>query len=341
MLARFDLLLPFLITIPEGEKFSIYQCNDEGYEIRIFPPIKTDVPVHRDDLSELLINGNPAYQANGLRIYFKKDSFDRRVEVECDPPYTLITRTVNSFLLKLRFVTRYSKIHPINPSSTSWHLRYLNDDESELEMKEGLVRGRGAKFFTFSWHVVNNDIWREIFELPLNYITPQWDNLLLDANAALPAIGPSVVLAATALEVFISYILNELSKNNSIPKDLWDWINKRDWWLQEPTTEERFDILLKVFLGVSLKENDALWKVFKDLKKARNSFVHEGVAKIGKNPISGEEAQKLLEKVSEIVKFIKDKLPKDLQWPEYKYSINVTAKKKIGFKTMGPTAFSA
>ena len=248
--------------------------------------MKTEHPVAQGVPDEILINRKPAFQANGLGIYFQKDSFDRRQEIECDPPYPLIARTINLFLLKLRFVTRYSKIHPINFPCISWHLQYLNDDKSELDKTEGLVRGRGAKTVALSWTALNNDIWERIFELPPDYIPPQWDTLLLDANETLPEIGPSVVLAETALEVFISHILNELSKNSSIPKDLWDWINDRNGRLNEPTNKEQFDILLKTLLGVSLKENNDLWESFKNLKKARNSFVHEGIAKIGQNPIS-------------------------------------------------------
>jgi len=167
MLARLDLLLPFTITIPEGEHFSIYQYTDEGYNIRIFPPIKIEPPVVQDDLNEILINGKPAFQANGLRIYFQKDNFDRRQGSECDPPHPLIARTINQFLLKLRFVTRGSKIRPINFPYTSWYLQYLNDDESELDKTEGLAKGRGGKTVTLSWTALNNDVWERIFELPL------------------------------------------------------------------------------------------------------------------------------------------------------------------------------
>jgi hypothetical protein len=321
MLARLDLLLPFTITIPEGENFSIYQYNDEGYNIRIFPPIKIEHLVAQDDLDEILINGKPALQAKGLSIYFQKDNFDRRQGSECDPPYPLIARTINQFLLKLRFVTRGSKIRPINFPYTSWHLQYLNDDESELDKTEGLVKGRGTKTIAFSWTALNNDVWEKIIELPPDYIPPQWDTL--------PEIGPSVVLAETALEVFISHILNELSKNSSIPKDLWDWINDRNGRLNEPTNKEQFDILLKTLLGISLKENNDLWESFTKLKKARNSFVHEGIPKIGQNPISEGEARELLVKANEIVIFIKNELPEDLRWPEYKHSIKVEAKKKV------------
>jgi len=53
------------------------------------------------------------------------------------------------------------------------------------------------------------------------------------------------------------------------------------------------------------------------------------VAKIGQNPISEGEALELLGKANEIIKFIKNELPEDLRWPEYKHSIKVEAKKKI------------
>ena len=330
MLAKLDLLLPFEITIPKEEHFSIYQYNDEGYNIRIFPPMKTKHSIAQDDSDEILINGKPTFQANNLRIYFQKDNFDRRQDSECDPPHPLIARTINSFLLKLRFVTRGSKICPITFPQTSWHLQYLNDDESELDKAEGLVKGRGAKTYNISWTLLDNDIWERIFELPPNYIPPQWDSLLLDANKALPEIGPSVVLAATALEVFISHILNELPKNDIISKDLWDWVNNRENWSKEPSPVEQFDILLKSFLGVSLKDNIDLWESFMNLKKARNSFVHEGIAEIGKKPITVEETQMLLVKANEIVRFIKNELPDELQWPEYKFQIQI--EKNINFK---------
>ena len=329
MLAKLDLLLPFKITIPDGEKFTIYPYNDEGYNICILPPMKHEHPAVQDDFDEVLINDKPTFQANGLRIYFQKDNFDRSHGCECDPSYPLIARTINQFLLKLRFVTRSSKIHPINFSKVSWYLRYLNDDKSEIHKTEGLFRGRGAKTATFSWTALNNDIWGNIFELQPDYIPPQWDSLLLDANEALPEIGPCVVLTLTALEVFISHVLNELPKNNIISNDLWNWVNNRNTRLQEPSTVEQYDILLGSLLGFSLKDNSDLWESFKNLKNARNSFVHEGVAKIGKKPITEEEAWKLLGKANEIVKFIKNELPDELQWPEYNFSIKIDAKTKM------------
>ena len=114
-----------------------------------------------------------------------------------------------------------------------------------------------------------------------------------------------------------------MPKDNIISKDLWKWVNNRENWLKEPAPIEQFDILLMSFLGVSLKDNNDLWGHFKNLKHARNSFVHEGIAKIGKKPITEEEARILIVKANEIVIFVKNELPEELQWPEYKFTMKV------------------
>jgi hypothetical protein len=235
MIARFYALLPYFLTIPEGERFTIYSYTDNGYEVRVYPPLKTDNPAQPDNVEDIQINGLPAFRANTLRIDFVKDSFDRRQGIECDPPYEFIRRTVNSLLSRLRFVTRGFQVKPLDFLQASHQIRYLNDDETELPSEEGLVRGHGAIGFHLSWTAVNAQIWDEIHQLSPYYIPPVWDDLLLDATHVLPEVGPSIVLAATALEVFISYILDELAKRSSVPQELWIWLTNRDGnWLKQP-----------------------------------------------------------------------------------------------------------
>ena len=153
--------------------------------------------------------------------------------------------------------------------------------------------------------------------------------LFLDAKAQFPEIGPSIVLAATALEVFISYVLNSIVVKSKIPLELWNWISDRDFWLKQPSEEEKYSILLKILLGISLKDNNELWEVFKNLKKARNSFVHGGIAKIGKETLDVKKAQKLIEKAREITLYIREHLPSEIQWPKYDYKFEVELLKKI------------
>lgn len=329
MIARLHVLLPFSIAVPEGEKFPIYKCCIDGYEMLIYPPKRSDKSKNGGAPDEIRINDMPAFQADVLHIDFHKDSFDRRIENACDPAEPLINSVINFFLSRLRFVTRASQIRLLDFPRVSWQLRYLNDDESEVERTEGLVRGRFGRRISISWVALNKDVWEAVHKLPSDYVPPHWDSLLLDAEAALPEIGPCLVLAATALEVFIAQILNQLAGGSSIPPELWTWINEREWPLKRPSTEEEFDGLLRILAGRSLKEEEVLWEALTNLKKARNSFVHEGTARIGANIVTEDDTRKLIKQARDIVAFVKQHLPKDLHWPEFQHSLSVKAKKRI------------
>jgi hypothetical protein len=205
----------------------------------------------------------------------------------------------------------------------------LNDDESELKEEAGLVRGRGVRTFQTSVVALTNKVWSNVFDLPLDYEPPPWESLLLDATVEMPSIGPALVLAATALEVFISRVLDRLAPNKVIPSELWHWINNRRQWLQEPALEEQYDALLRCLTSHSLKDEPLLWEAFKNLKDARNAFVHEGVAKIGETPVSTESANKLLASTSNIIAKIREWLPNELHWPEFKHEINIEIQKRL------------
>ena len=85
-----------------------------------------------------------------------------------------------------------------------------------------------------------------------------------------------------------------LAQAGAVPTPLWAWISKRGDYLREPTVEEQYDALFKFFTGHSLKEEPTLWTAFRNLKTARNTFVHGGAAKIGGIPVSLETAGKLV-----------------------------------------------
>jgi len=152
---------------------------------------------------------------------------------------------------------------------------------------------------------------------------------LLDAQADLPRVGPAVVLAATALEVFISNTLDGLVQRSSLPKELWSWINQRGDYLREPTVEEQFDALLKFLTGHSLKAEATLWEAFRNLKTARNSFVHEGRARIGGTTVSIETARRLVVSASEIIAKVREWLPSDMHWPTFTHTIRIEASMRL------------
>ena len=329
MIARFFQLLPFHFTVPEGEQFPVYHYMDQGYAVYVFPPGRSDRPNVLEGADEIKIDGKLAFQADVLRIDFHKDSFNRLKGTPCDPPEDILQRAINSFLVRLRHVTHSAKVRPLDYPWDSWRIRYLNDDETELELDEALVRGRGTLHFSFSWTALNKSIWEDIHKLPANYEPLPWEELLLDAQADLPRVGPAVVLAATALEVFISYILDRLASLGTVPSKLWDWINKRGDYLREPTVEEQYDVLLMFFTGHSLKSEPKLWESFRNLKTARNSFVHEGTAKIGGTRVSIETARRLVMTASDITLKIREWLPPELHWRVFKNVVQVEWSKKL------------
>ncbi|MCI0564534.1 MAG: hypothetical protein MN733_39200 [Nitrososphaera sp.] len=329
MIARLFVLLPFNLTVPDGEQFNIFQYEDSGYKVRVYPPTRSERAPAIDGPQQLKIDGVPAFQVDVLWIDFIKESFDRHSGSPCDPSEEFMKRAVNSFLIRLRHVCNAPQVRPLNFPFVPWRLQYLNDDETELVKDEKLVRGHGTIQLKFTLIVLNNKVWNDIHKLPVNYEATPWESLLLDARGELPSIGPSIVLASTALEVFIAKILDKLATRKNTPPELWKWINERGDWLRQPTLEEQYDFLLKFLTGHSLKEDQVLWDAFKNLKTARNSFVHEGIAKVGGAPLNVEVAGKLVASATLIIQKIREWVPEELHWPQFKYEFKVEASQQI------------
>ena len=90
MIARFLLALPFYIAVPDGVEFTIYTYEDDGYTVSVFPPSRSDSPPPGNVPDNLQMNGAQAFLANGLRIEFRKDIFDRSHRNPFDPPESVI-----------------------------------------------------------------------------------------------------------------------------------------------------------------------------------------------------------------------------------------------------------
>jgi hypothetical protein len=122
--------------------------------------------------------------------------------------------------------------------------------------------------------------------------------LLLDAEAQLPDIDAAIALANAALEAFSKWLLDQLASLSTLPEGLWDWMNHRGFFLKDPSVDDRFDPLLKVFTGRTLKEEVQLWKAYKDLRSARNSFSHRGKPVVDGKEVTVEHAAALVEGAS-------------------------------------------
>jgi hypothetical protein len=320
MLARLHMQLPFELTLPEGAQFKIYSFESQGYRVQIEVPIRSGKP---PAVEHVTINEKPAFQADVLTITFRKDSFNRTAAApEADPPDEFIRSVLDYFIGRLRYAAKAPHIRVPYFPRFPWVLEYLNDDGSALpgDPERKLIRRRISSASSVSLAACDPDVWDYIFSLPADFEPPTWHTLLLDSRAALPHVGTAVVLAATALEVFIAELLDVLAKESPVPNLLWDWINDRDNdHYKQPSVAEQFDTLLKVMTGHSLKDEDALWQAFQKLKNARNKFVHVGIPKTGEkaSPVSQDDALALVGQAESIVAKIREWIPEKNRWPIY------------------------
>lgn len=324
MLARLYILMPYKLTIAEGEEFPIYEVQDGDYKVRFLPPQRDPVMMFGRQPTGLTLNGKPAFEANVMRIDFHKEDFDRAAASPIDPPEDVIRRVVGFFHTRLRFTTQAAHASIVSFPWSQWRLDYRKDDGSELEAREGYVRGRGSLQFHWSFIGMSPEVWGNVFGLPTGFEVPVWDGLRLDALAALPSVGTALVLATTSLEVFISVLLDGLASKRGLSASLWAWIRDRGGkTLQQPSVEEQFDILLKELTGHSLKENAVLWEAFKNLRSARNSFVHEGIARVGQSTLTKDDAAVLVGRVDSIIATIREWIPDDMRWPVPQAKVNL------------------
>jgi hypothetical protein len=320
VIARLLVQLPFAIAVPDGAEFWVYRYEDDGCEVRLYPPGRSDQSTI-DGSIDVKIDGRPAFLAEVLRIDFLRESFSRDPDV-LDPLDAVVKRAVDSFVARLRHVCNAAQARPVDFPLVTWHLQYLDDDEQELEKVESLVRGRGGRASSFSYVGMDEAVWEDVHSLPQDYQTEAWEELLLEAQFELPRIGPAIVLAATALEVLISQSLDALA-TASDSAALWRWLNGRKDVLKRPTVEEQFDALLRLFTGHSLKEESRLWDAFMHLKQARNSFVHTCVAMLGRKPVSIETAGQLVQAASDVVAAVREWLPEKQRWPVSRHDLQL------------------
>jgi hypothetical protein len=353
MIARFTTLLPFVIHVPDGPLPEIaVRLNGGEYDVTYWPPMQAlmslaaiesnrdialgDIPalirpMEPQTSSDLvLIDGALTVAADLVQIDIKARAFDRKRSADeefCDPHGDFLFNLLNSYLSRIRTVTRSPTIRFLDPRSVPWQIEYLDDSGAELPKTGGLVGRR------FSWNqrielaAVPLNSWERIRGLPSLFFPARYDVLILDARAALPETGAAIVLSFTALETLIAAALKRLAgMSSSAPERLWKWINDRGDFRKEPSIAEQFDILLQVLSGKSLRDDPRLWRGFRDLKHARDSFVHEGVAAIGKQQVAvtSGRAGELVEIADEIVRFVEALLPAEARMPRYDAAVNIS-----------------
>jgi hypothetical protein len=216
---------------------------------------------------------------------------------------------VNSLVHRLRSVGRASGIHPIVKETSCWRIEFLTDAGEVLAPEPGLSRARNGAAFKFQITGFTEPFWQAATGLPREFRTKAWETLLLDAEDQLPGIATAVVLAAAALETLIGSALAAMAPADRVPAELWAFIDDRGDYRKEPSVTERYDQLLHALTGHSLKERPELWKAFQNLRKARNSLMHEGVLAISGAAVTRDQGFALIGRAKEIADWLEGLLP--------------------------------
>src|SRR5205814_156284 len=157
------------------------------------------------------MDGAPTIPADLLLIEFSADTFDRRPRTgltDGEPSATKIVDIANAWLARFRVLSRGSNVLPLRVDGTNWVIDYMSDDGEPRADRKGLQRRQMGIAYRFRLVGLDLGAWEDTWTLPADYAPPVWDVLLLDAQSLLPAVGPAIVLAYSALEVFISEALD-------------------------------------------------------------------------------------------------------------------------------------
>ena len=324
MIARFAFRTPWTLYLAHGAIDPV-RLQQGDLEVVIHPPQQADpsnsrfiVPLESPVTAPgFAVNGEPAFAADiwVVDVVSSRD-FDRQKK-PLDPLVEVALAPLNQQIARLRAVLRVGTIHPLSKNKTSYTVTYLDNDGSlvgdspkrksfmcQQIRATGLVRGH----------------WEAAAELPTDFETPVWHLLLLRAAEMFEVDrGASIVMAYVALEVFSEHVADSLADAANLPEGLWDWICDRDHWSKNPGVADRLTHLLNAFTGHDIRqEAQRAWAAFKQLRDARNNFVHRGVVATGRPgkgkglvPLNNQKAVEIFRGARSLVQWIEEFLPAD------------------------------
>jgi hypothetical protein len=269
VIARLRILLPFVLHLTEDFKETTITKTFEDYTLVYFPPyqasmkyqdIESDLQFKPSSIVEILkpnkppkhlehrlVNEKKIREVNAVQIYFKKDTFDRSAVVKpsdeyFDPSLDTIKTVVDEYIGILRSLNKNAEMKPFDRVRCAFAIEYFDNEMQELERTPDQLRGRYKVTKSFSYSVLTQNLWDE-FSTRLNTSTKikPWLSLYLDAKSMINDSGPCIVLLQTSLEVMIQTVLDKLSTEKNINKELWLWLNSRkDYW-RSPSLAEKFN----------------------------------------------------------------------------------------------------
>jgi hypothetical protein len=332
MLARFRVLLPFAIELDSTADLRRDEWTDGVTRFVVHPPLQAALKRPRAELEQddpdaimeglrnppsrelgkvQFVEGGKSIRSDMLQVDLWRTEFERPKQ----GPYPVVDECfalVNSLLERLRLITRSSSIRRLDRGRAFWVIEYLNDDETPVAESPDLARGTGTFLLPLRMASLTKNIWDRALALPRDFSVSRSVTLLLDAMN-LAETGPSLVLAAAAIETRVEDVVGALARGSLIPPELWSWLMDRGDFRKDPSTEEQLTVLLRSLGGRSLKDDPALWEAFVNIRDARNSYVHEGRSIIGRNraPVTRTKMASLLGKCEEILEWLDQLVPEE------------------------------
>jgi hypothetical protein len=358
MIARLSILLPFTLSVRQGDPLTPIEFDAPPLKVRIHPPCRAASDPQAADATSpvpalavieglicadpqpttdaVTIDGQSTVQANLLRVDLVGPDFDRRRTThegpEGDAVLGMLFSQANAFLARLRASVGATEVKQVSRKSCYWRMDFLTDEERPfpIDPTSTVVSRRWGTSFEWRLVGITSEVWDFVRGLPVDHGPSTWATLMLDAESFLPEIGASVVLASAALETLIAGALERLSKDSSIPSDLWSWIMDRKADFQkQPSVGEQYDVLLRALSTKSLKDDLRLWGVFRNLREARNTYVHEGIALIGGREVLLDDARRLIAGAKEIIDWVEALLPPDKRSPRYSRPLTFRVQKPV------------
>jgi len=355
VIARFSILLPFEFLRSHDVLLPPWTLERVGCQVQVLAPVQSaarTANVAPGDITpenirefvrpsentqpsnQIFMNGTSVVLVDLLQILFQRSGdFKRERDVfisasDDAPTFPLAIEIANEFLSRFRMLTGDFRIRNLIATRTLAVLEYLGDDGQPVAEDPSKLKGAANHYAKTPLNPLPPHVWEAIRTTTATTDRRAWDGLLLDAVGLLPEVGPALVLAATSLETLIADALDSLSATTSaVPPSLWMWINDRGDYRKEPSVLDQYDVLWKVFTGRSLRDEAELWEALRNIKDARNSFVHEGRALIGKREASLDDARGLLAKADRIVQWVEAFLPETARRPRLTQTINIAVRK--------------
>jgi hypothetical protein len=354
MIARFQTFIPFLIFVQadlqqqaDPEEITVgsiraliyplhhskLRVGDVSGESETPPnevPRRLDPADPQSPAPLVQIGDGPAIVGDVLRIDLHADQFDRNPGAG-DSLVNLAFNLANSWLRRFKTLSRIPWATTLDKTQVPWKLDVLNDDGTAVEKEEGRWRTLLASVTAFKCSFLDAPIWDAITSLPTDYEPQPSDELLLDAYALLPQVGPAVVLAHTAVETRVAQTLDRQAVLTGLNPELWSWLTDRGDFTKDPSTAEQLDRLAKALTGKSLKDDQRLWEGFQHLREARNKFVHEGKATLGRSrtPVDSSKAAELVQSAEKIIDWLENLLPQAERRPRFQSPNQATVGKLL------------